>query len=126
MGTAARALAPLTLVVDDEELVCRMTARLLTEAGFRVAEAHSGAEAVALLATLAGNVRLVVSDISMPGMTGLDLTKILADQWPNLPVLLMSAQGGPDAGYSGPFLPKPFTADALLGAVAELLPTQQH
>jgi CheY-like chemotaxis protein len=49
------------LVVDDEEIVCGVTARILTDAAFRVCEARSGSEAVALLSTLNGAVQLVVS-----------------------------------------------------------------
>ena len=53
MGTAARPLAErVVLVVDDDPLVCRMTARVLVDAGFRVLEAHDGAEALDRLATL--------------------------------------------------------------------------
>ena len=53
MGTAARSLPErVVLVVDDEDMVCRYTARVLAEAGFRVLEAHSAAEAVSLLSAL--------------------------------------------------------------------------
>ena len=58
------------LVVDDELVACRVTARVLVDAGFRVVEVHSSLEAVALLSTLEEKVQFVVSDIVMPGMTG--------------------------------------------------------
>jgi len=70
------------LVVDDEETVCRFTARVLEDAGFRVMEVHSGAEALALLATLDGRVQLVVSDIAMPKMTGTELAAQMAASGP--------------------------------------------
>jgi CheY-like chemotaxis protein len=125
MGTAARSLPErVILVVDDEAVVCRLTARILANAGFRVLEAHGAAEALALLATLSGRVQLVVSDIAMPQMTGLELAAVIAGQWAAVPILLVSGQGGPGTVYAGPFLPKPFTPDALLEAVAGLLPTQ--
>jgi len=125
MGTAARLITErVVMVVDDEELVCRLTARILADAGFRVLEAHSGDEATTLLATLGANgIDLVVSDISMPGMTGVELAATMAQRWPTVPILLVSGQGGPPPGYGGSFLPKPFTPEALVDAVRGLLPS---
>ncbi len=107
-------------------MVCRLTARILTDAGFRVVEARNGSEAVALLSTLNGSVQLVVSDIAMPGMTGVELAAVMARQWSNTPVVLVSGQGGPGTGYLGKFLPKPFTVHALLDVVGELVPVPKQ
>ena len=127
MDSAAQPLAErVVLVVDDELMACRLTARVLVDAGFRVVEVHSAFEAVALLSTLDGKVHLVVSDIAMPGMTGLELAAQMADRWPAVPVLLISGHGGPPAGYPGAFLPKAFTWDVLLNAIARLVPLQNH
>lgn len=127
MGSAAQSLSErVVLVVDDELVACRVTARVLVDAGFRVVEVHSSLEAVALLSTLEEKVQFVVSDIVMPGMTGLELAAMIADRWPAVPVLLISGQGGPPSDYTGAFLPKPFTWDVLLDAVARLLPIQKH
>ena len=127
MGSAARSLPErVVLVVDDEDVLCQLTARILTDAGFRVIEAHSGAEAEALLDALDGMVQFVLSDITMPEMTGLELAAAVLARWPTLPVVLMSGQGAPPAHYVGPFIPKPFTADALLGTVSGLAPAQKH
>jgi CheY-like chemotaxis protein len=124
MGSAVRSFAErLVLVVDDEELVCRITARMLDESGFRVLEAHSAGEALRRLAELDGRVHLVVSDIAMPKMTGEELATVIAARWPAVPVLLVSGQGGPHPNYRGSFLPKPFTPDALLAVVRRLVPT---
>lgn len=123
MAPAARPQERVVLVVDDEDVVCRLTARILADAGFRVLEAHSGAEAVALLSKLDGSVQLVVSDIAMPGMTGMQLVATMADRWPTTPVLLVSGQGGPAPGYTGRFLAKPFMPDVLTATVRELVPT---
>jgi DNA-binding NtrC family response regulator len=114
------------LVVDDELMACRITARVLVDAGFRVVEVHSAFEAVALLSTLDGKVELVVSDIAMPGMTGLELGILMAERCPAVPLLLISGQGGPPANYTGAFLPKPFTWDVLLDAVGALVPLPKH
>jgi CheY-like chemotaxis protein len=81
----------------------------LVDAGFPVVEAHSGEEAAALLDALGPRkVGLAVSDIRMPGMSGVELAALMMDQWPTVPVLLLSGQGGPPTGDPGPFLPNPF------------------
>ena len=100
----------------------RITARILAGAGFRVLEAHDGEQAATLLATLRTNVvGLVISDIRMPGMSGIELASLVSERWPVVPVLLVSGQGGPPAGYPVPFLPKPFSPERLLAAVHDLL-----
>jgi CheY-like chemotaxis protein len=120
-GPTERSPERVVLVADDEEIVRRMTARILHDAGFRVLEARDGAEAVTLLATLGSNVLLVVSDIRMPGMTGEELAEKMAVQWPAIPILLISGQGVPSADFRGVFLPKPFLPDTLVAAVRALL-----
>jgi CheY-like chemotaxis protein len=93
------------LVVDDELMACRITARVLVDAGFRVVEVHSAFEAVALLSTLDGKVELVVSDIAMPGMTGLELGILMAERCPAVPLLLISGQGDRQRITRGPTCP---------------------
>jgi DNA-binding NtrC family response regulator len=65
---------------------------------------------------------LVVSDIDMPRMTGVELAAVTAARWPAVTVLLVSGQGGPPRSYEGRFLGKPFTPDELIATVDELLP----
>jgi two-component system cell cycle sensor histidine kinase/response regulator CckA len=109
------------LVVDDEDLVRRLMARTLTDAGYRVVEARSGVEAVAVLSSDAGGIHLVVSDIAMPRMTGVELAAVVTERWPTVPLLLVSGQGRPPDDYRGSFLPKPFTPDSLVAAAISLL-----
>jgi DNA-binding response OmpR family regulator len=111
------------LVVDDEDIVRQCLTRILTYQGFRVLEARDGMEAETLLETLGPTVvGLVVSDIMMPLMTGNELAAVMADRWPTVPILLVSGQGRPVGDYGGQFLAKPFTPDALMASVSELLP----
>ena len=121
MGSAARSLPErVVLVVDDEEVICRMTARMLADAGFCALEAHSAEAALAMLASRKGAVQLVVSDKTMPGMDGVALAATVAAQWPTTPILLISGHGDP-TGYPWAFLPKPFSQDALHTAVHSAL-----
>src|SRR5690242_17778327 len=117
MGTPEHQLSErVALVVDDNDLVCHMTARALRGAGIRTLEAHNGAQALALLSELGPNViGLVVSDVAMPGITGEKLAAIIAERWPTVPVLLMSGQNATATDCS--FLAKPFRPDTLLALV---------
>ncbi|MEZ4237481.1 MAG: response regulator [Myxococcota bacterium] len=118
--------APATiLVVDDDELV-RMTLRFyLEQEGFRVEEAASGADALAVCAEQP--VDLVVSDVAMPQMTGPELAGELAVRHPEVPVVFVSAYpqevlvrsaGLPPGARS---LQKPFSRQALGEAVRQVL-----
>ena len=109
------------LVVEDDPTVRRVIAKTLEDAGLSVVEASSGSEAVPLLEAGGSNlIGLVVSDIVMPGFPGDKLAAKVAEQWPEVPVLLISGFGI-KAGCTGPFLAKPFTPEALLLAIEELL-----
>jgi CheY-like chemotaxis protein len=123
MGAPAHRLAErVVLVVDDEAAVRRYIARVLGDAGFRVLEAADGSAAAALLASLGTTlIGLVVSDISMPGMSGVELAAVIGEHWPTVPIVLTSGQGGPPTGYGGPFLAKPFGPDALVTVVLDLV-----
>ena len=125
MGTAARSLTErVILLVEDEDAVRHVVARMLVEAGFPVVEARSGDEAVAQIHLLQGKLHLVVSDLAMPGMSGSALAATIAERWPNLPVLLIS--GALTGDEPARFLRKPFTPEALIEAVERLLPTPKH
>jgi two-component system cell cycle sensor histidine kinase/response regulator CckA len=119
--------APSILVVDDQPTVRRMAHRLLSEWGFRVFEAESGEEAMEVLDTARAGVQLVIVDVVMPLMDGVQVTRRIQDQWPDQRVLYMSAHPAEVLSQYGlaelevPFLAKPFTRDELLNKVAEAL-----
>lgn len=110
------------LVVDDEPVPCTVTARMLRAAGFLVRTAASGDEALRIVES--EGVRLVVTDIAMPGMNGLELAERLRQSRSYLPVLFMSGAMSPREirAFSGPFLQKPFSEADLLREVSRLLP----
>ena len=109
------------LVVDDEDPVRRLMARALSDAGYRVVQARSGTEAMALLAANPGGIQLLVSDIVMPMMTGLELAAVVTERWPTMPMLLVSGQVQPPPEFRGCFLPKPFTPDSLVAVAVGLI-----
>jgi DNA-binding NtrC family response regulator len=107
------------LVVDDDVAVGAIAARILEQAGYGVCLAFSAALALAALASGGCDFDLVLSDIRMPGMSGLELAHEIQRGWPYLPVLLMSGYEEPGTlaahGLGDlPFLRKPFDREALL------------
>jgi DNA-binding NtrC family response regulator len=110
------------LVVDDDDGVRRFAARVLREEGYDVREAADGAEALDLIRGEASTVAVVVSDIVMPRMNGVQLLQTLSTLQPRLPVILMSGYGPArlaerDIVSPCGVLGKPFHADALLAEV---------
>lgn len=77
------------LIVDDEEMVLDVTAQLAETLGMQARTAATGYEALALLAT--GGVDLVLTDIRMPDMGGLELALRIRSEHPGLPVLAHTA-----------------------------------
>ena len=85
---------PRLLVVDDHQMLREALVELLVQAGFEVAgEAADGADAVALAKQLAPDV--VLMDLRMPVMDGLQAARALRDQDPSLPVIILSAYEDP-------------------------------
>ena len=78
------------LVADDDNDVRETTAYLLRSLGFRVLEASSGADAIALCARHQGRIDLLLTDLIMPGMTGRLLADSLTARRPGLAVVFMS------------------------------------
>ncbi len=76
------------LVVDDEETICQLEEKQLTHLGYRVTTANSGSKAIEIFKKSPLDIDLVVTDMTMPMMTGTDMARILLDIRPNLPILL--------------------------------------
>ena len=77
------------LLVDDEESIHILYREELEELGYEVHSAMSGHEALKLMPTL--NPNLVILDIQMPGLNGIDVLRKIKEQDPKLPVILSSA-----------------------------------
>ncbi|MBV1857851.1 MAG: response regulator [Nannocystaceae bacterium] len=110
----------IVLVVEDEPLVRRTTARVLESAGYEVIAATSGEEALQLADTQ--KFDLVLSDVVMPGLSGVELSKRLHDINPQLPVVLMSGYSEDLDAFDGAhFIAKPFDTRGLRRIVREAL-----
>jgi DNA-binding NtrC family response regulator len=112
------------LIVDDEAVVRRALRALLERVGHEVTEAGDGAEALLLLP---GQFDLLITDLTMPRMTGLEVVREVRERAPNVPVLVVTASTSisdcVDAMRSGAynFLVKPWNDDELLSVVGHAL-----
>ena len=109
------------LLVDDEPLIRRLTARALAEADYEVIEAADGDEALELLRSGA-QVDVIVSDVMMPRMSGLELAEYVRKDFPDIRMILISGfELGRRAPY--PLVPKPFRLPELVAVITRELET---
>jgi CheY-like chemotaxis protein len=111
------------LVVEDQTQVRRALAHLLEGAGYSVVTAQNAEEALEIVRKRDGRVDLLVSDVIMPGVSGIELSRRLLATYPRLAVLLVSGYAGSELGDLAElgddvmFLQKPFDAVSLTSAV---------
>jgi len=111
------------LVVEDQDPVRRQAVRMLRAHGYEVCDAAGGDEALASWEA----VDVLVTDVVMPGMSGHELARRVTELAPGLPIVFMSGHTEDVVLLDGArereihFVQKPFTRDALLGAVARAL-----
>jgi DNA-binding NtrC family response regulator len=109
------------LVVDDDAAVLRGVTTSLASGNYQVIVAEDGAAGLAVYLERRSEIALVISDITMPRMNGVEMAQRITAAHPDAKILLMT--GYTDAVVSsgeGPMFPllyKPFLADQLLGAV---------
>jgi DNA-binding NtrC family response regulator len=126
------------LVVDDEENVCRNVQKILSKEDYDVSYALSADEALEQMAK--ESYSLLISDIIMPGMNGLEFLKLVKNQWPLTQVIMFTAYASTDTVVKAirlgalDYIPKPFTPDelrlpvelALTGELTEASATEQE
>jgi len=115
------------LLVEDEEAVRNLAQRVLVAAGYGVVPAANGVQALQRCAEARTTIKLLLTDVVMPGMNGRELSDRLLQLCPDIKVLYMSgyshdviAERGA-LGEGMELLEKPFSADALLRAVRDAL-----
>jgi len=110
------------LLVDDDVLIAMSSADMLTDLGHEVVEAHSGKEALECLGS-GVDFDLMITDYSMPGMTGGDLAKAARTIAPGLPILIASgyAELPPGLDLDVAKLGKPYTQDQLAQEIGKLM-----
>jgi two-component system cell cycle sensor histidine kinase/response regulator CckA len=119
------------LLVEDEEDVRKLIARILREQGYKVLEASQGREVFSLCEGQGGPIHLMVTDMIMPEMNGMELAKQIKQIYPEMKVLYMSGYS-PDKVATDcekvekeiEFIQKPFTVDRLARKIREVLEKQ--
>ena len=118
------------LVVDDDSSQRSLLASFLDSQGFTIVTAESGEEALDTLTS--GNFQLLISDVRMPGMSGLDLFKTVRKTNATLPVLLVTAYADVRDAVSAMrdgvanYLEKPIDLDELLATVNQFVDAGGH
>jgi two-component system, cell cycle sensor histidine kinase and response regulator CckA len=109
------------LIIDDEDLVRDVVARMIEDLGYAAITATDGPAGLAIVDSLP--IDAVLVDLTMPRMGGADVVSALRERRPELPIVLCSgfARDGRAVGADA-YLPKPFRIDALDETLARLLP----
>jgi two-component system chemotaxis response regulator CheY len=117
----------LILAVDDSTTMRQMVSFTLSNAGHEVLEAQNGDEAIKLAKS--NKFDLIITDVNMPGMNGIELVKALRamPECKFTPVLMLTTEGGADmkqqgkaAGATG-WIVKPFNPEVLLSTLKKVL-----
>ncbi len=113
------------LIVDDEAPMRQLVRIYLSNVGITVVEADSGKSALSLLEE--EKVHLIVLDLMMPGMDGLQVAEVVKEKYPSMPILMLTARGTMDDKITGfamgadDYLVKPFDGRELVARVQALL-----
>ena len=118
------------LIAEDERSLRRLSATVLNQAGYRTLEASDGQQALDMFTTHEPSVVMVVTDVVMPRMGGIELARRLRESQPSLPILFVTGyveQGDKllDSAAGAQVLLKPFSPEALLRAVSSSLQAAQ-
>src|SRR5450759_217202 len=111
------------LIVEDEDKLRRVIQLQLTSAGFEVEQARTAEEALPLL----DRADLVLTDLRLPGMSGIEMLGLVQRQNAHAPVVVMTAFGSIETAVEAmkagaiDFLPKPFSLDHLMTVVNKAL-----
>lgn len=113
------------LVVDDEKGICENVHKILAKKNYEVTQALSAQEALEKMAK--ESFSLLISDIVMPQKNGLELLKLVKEQWPLTKVIIMTAYASTDTAVKAirlgalDYLPKPFTPKEVRDTVEKAL-----
>ena len=118
------------LIIDDEASLRKTLARILQQAGFEVTTAETAEQGLAFLRTTSFN--LIFTDLRMPGMQGLDALKHIQANYPNLPVVLFTAQPDVNSAVEGlrygatDYLVKPLKPEVIIERAQTILARQRR
>ena len=109
------------LVVDDEDAVLDIVSSLLVRSGYTVLTANGPQEAIKIVTTHTGKIHLLLSDVVMPVMAGVELAEHISHFKPRIKVMLMTGALDRDQVVNLPIIQKPFAPNRLLHVVRKIL-----
>ncbi|MDQ0123362.1 DNA-binding NtrC family response regulator [Pseudomonas lini] len=119
----------LILVVEDDPLILEFLCEILQEEGFVVEPQASADAASVYLERHSNEVRLLLTDITMPGkLNGADLANQFGDRWPDKPIMIMSGFETPESSgvrHQVSFIKKPWALGQLLDCVQNALDSRK-
>ena len=117
------------LVVDDEDIVRTSCSRTLSPEGYEVMLAKNGVEGLKMASE--ERFDLVLTDLKMPDMDGIEVLRIIKEKWPETAVIIVTGYQTVDTAVKAiklgayDYIEKPFTPDSLISAVAEAMANRQ-
>jgi len=117
------------LVVDDEDIVRTSCSRTLSPEGYEIRLAQNGVEGLKMASE--ERFDLVLTDLKMPDMDGIEVLRIIKEKWPETAVIIVTGYQTVDTAVKAiklgayDYIEKPFTPDALISAVAEAMANRQ-
>jgi PAS domain S-box-containing protein len=120
------------MLVEDDEAVRPLAARVLRSSGYNVIEVSDGRQALELSQQVGASLSLVVADVMMPGLNGYEVAELIVERWPQVRVLFISGYApevlGRGAGVvaGAPLLEKPFTPAGFMAAVRGVLELREQ
>lgn len=115
---------PIILLVDDDSLLRPALTRFLAAGGYTVLDVASGAEAMAIIGDADQQLDLLITDVEMPGLTGVELLRLAREIRPDLAALVVTGYAEAMVGDRPPgvnVLVKPFRRPELLALVGGML-----
>ena len=117
------------LVVDDEDIVRTSCSRTLSPEGYEVSLAKNGFEGLKMASE--ERFDLVLTDLKMPDMDGIEVLRIIKEKWPETAVIIVTGYQTVDTAVKAiklgayDYIEKPFAPDSLISAVAEAMANRQ-
>jgi hemoglobin len=114
---------PTILLVEDDAAIRAVAQRVLEREGYRVLTAAVGEDAVGIVNVQGDRIALIVSDLQLPGISGVEIARRVRESHPRMPIILATGSTTDEIAAAAeqlpdlPFLTQPFTASELLSAV---------
>src|SRR5215831_2826109 len=122
---------PRILIADDEVNLRRVLGAILEREGYEVLAAADGEEALQLLSAEEGDVQTVITDLKMPRLDGMGLLRKVSSDWPDVPVIMITAHGSVDNAVEAvklgafDYIEKPFEREQIKQVVHKALATYE-